>query len=915
MNSMTLTPGAGDYLAVFSTSVENDTASAFQRVSIFVNSVQQAHTEREFFNEESLPGTEYPLATAAHITVGAGEAVEVRWLTTAGTSTARARTLNLYPVASADVSQATATADATTTSATDVLLDNMTYTPGAGDYVAIFSTSGVGPSGAVLAFSIYVGGTKVAHTERAYTMEPSIPNTEFVPFIAAKVSPTAGQAVEVKWSRQAGSGTITAHERTLTLYKTDASNIFEAPATADTSSTSTTDVLMESMTLTPGAGDYLALFSSSLGLGTVGSTLSPYHSIYVNEVKTAHTERIAGWDASIDLADLAIMTNGVVSPSAGQAVEVRWRASAADSRTARERTFLLLKSPPATASTTGTATATINEGAIVAGGKTVILTLTNDTYVPATSERVTPVIEAADATNSGNDTASGSWAVDRPTLATGDMLIMFLGWDDGTTTTGVTVANGPNGEVWQQINSVVASASTEVRMTAYYVIATGAWGAGTITVTPSASEQWTATVVKVPAGEFDASVPIGASATRASAAIDETSVLMPAFDAGSTDGVGRLIWAGTVDNDPQTTLAGGYTQVANVDRGNESLSVQTRDAAVTNSESLSGGTRAIGSDSWVSLGFIVRAPATPTPFADARAAMRDGGDSAQSESGGWDAKVKPNIPLGNIVRTSDTVVTITLQAQADYDISAQETITWTIPSSILTGANPIVATPTFTIDAAAGGSTLTQNDFEFWVDNDALTPVAIWGNPDIAENTALNALPPSNDPIDPADEIRIRMNISVTAATLAASSEDFILQYKEAQDCTDGAAWTDVDAAAGAGTWRFAASGVTDNSTLTTLLVSTSDVAGRYNRSDPTTTNPNAVTAGQEFEWDWHVEYNGTAAAKTYCFRMVKSPVAALDAYNADSYPRVDIRPGTADLMRHGNFFTTGTERGFFWAN
>ena len=159
------------------------------------------------------------------------------------------------------------------------------------------------------------------------------------------------------------------------------------------------------------------------------------------------------------------------------------------------------------------------------------------------------------------------------------------------------------------------------------------------------------------------------------------------------------------------------------------------------------------------------------------------------------------------------------------------------------------------------------------------------------------------------------MNISVSTATLATSTEDFILQYKETSDCTDGAAWTDVDVAGGTATWRFSSSTVTDNSTLTTLLLSTSEVAGRYNKSDPTTTNPNAVTAGQEFEWDWHLEYNGNAEAHTYCFRMVKSPVAALDGYNSDSYPRIDTRPGTADQMRHGNFFTTGVERGFFWAD
>lgn len=215
-------------------------------------------------------------------------------------------------------------------------------------------------------------------------------------------------------------------------------------------------------------------------------------------------------------------------------------------------------------------------------------------------------------------------------------------------------------------------------------------------------------------------------------------------------------------------------------------------------------------------------------------------------------------------------------------------------------------------------SILTQNDFEFWEDNASLTPTATWGNPDIAENVALNAVPTTNDPIDPGDEIRLRMNITVTSADLTAGTEGFILAYSEAQDCTTASSWTDVDVAGGGGTWVFSSdTDVTDNSTLGSLLISTSDVAGRYNRSDPTSTNPNTVTAGQDLEWDWHIVYNSanSPSAKTFCFRMEKDDGNALDGYNSDSYPRIDTRPATSDLMRHGNFFTTNIERGFFWAN
>jgi hypothetical protein len=53
------------------------------------------------------------------------------------------------------------------------------------------------------------------------------------------------------------------------------------------------------------------------------------------------------------------------------------------------------------------------------------------------------------------------------------------------------------------------------------------------------------------------------------------------------------------------------------------------------------------------------------------------------------------------VRTSSTVCTITFAADAGYDITAQETLTWTIPAAALTGASAVVATPTFTIGTVA----------------------------------------------------------------------------------------------------------------------------------------------------------------------------------------------------------------------
>lgn len=91
-------------------------------------------------------------------------------------------------------------------------------------------------------------------------------------------------------------------------------------------------------------------------------------------------------------------------------------------------------------------------------------------------------------------------------------------------------------------------------------------------------------------------------------------------------------------------------------------------------------------------------------FNDARQAFIDGFVSAQSEASGWNAK-RSSIPVTAVTRTSATVVTLTLPAIGTFDITADETLTDTIPASILTGGVAVVATPTVSITAtvASGG--------------------------------------------------------------------------------------------------------------------------------------------------------------------------------------------------------------------
>jgi hypothetical protein len=80
----------------------------------------------------------------------------------------------------------------------------------------------------------------------------------------------------------------------------------------------------------------------------------------------------------------------------------------------------------------------------------------------------------------------------------------------------------------------------------------------------------------------------------------------------------------------------------------------------------------------------------------------NGLNSAQAEAAGWNAVVRALQGVAGVVRTSDTLVTITLDAEAGYDITAPETITVTVPFTALsTSLSDVVGTPTFTITTVA----------------------------------------------------------------------------------------------------------------------------------------------------------------------------------------------------------------------
>ena len=193
----------------------------------------------------------------------------------------------------------------------------------------------------------------------------------------------------------------------------------------------------------------------------------------------------------------------------------------------------------------------------------------------------------------------------------------------------------------------------------------------------------------------------------------------------------------------------------------------------------------------------------------------------------------------------------------------------------------------------ASGPKLTQEDFRWYANVDTQTPT-----------TALAAINTSFSTSTHNPAYRLRMNVEVADSPLLAASQAFKFQYAT----TSTGPWTDVGDIGSSATWRgFDNASVADGSTLASLLLTTSTVAGTYEEDNPSASNPNAVSIGSRAEWDWVVQPNGTAASTTYYFRMVRSDDSSLETYTR--YPALttpaDLVLTQLDYRWYANVATT----------
>jgi hypothetical protein len=560
------------------------------------------------------------------------------------------------------------------------------FTAGSGTSIAAFSKPATTAIGDVLIAQCYIESDAatltIASTGDTWTLVPatgpatntgSSPDTNLWVWICVVANDSS--TIGVTW----GGGSFWRDFAVHRFTGVDTTTPQDVTATKNTGSASTpTGTGLATGT----AGRHLVLCTASFD----GNARSAWTSPLVERDDSGNVAMGSGADAAgTDTANKEAQTGGP---------DATWAA-----------VMLALRPAAATAAVTGTATASITEADIVAGGKTIITTLTGDTFIADT---------VPGAVFSSGTAATTTAAPGR--ASTGDIVATFP----------ATPTVGQFGLVICYLDAGTASINSPGSPAQTWNLVTGApWG----TNTPKLYI-WTRVMLT---GDTAPTVTI------AGAGVNDSSVVNVAF----YNGIGSIVTIGAATSStgtPSTAAqitgaATGNILVGIIARGdNESASGQTFGGSGTGvAERLDAGTDQ-GNDSQISMadktltgtgatgglsvttaatdpyiGIILElAVATISPYKVAAVNLwAPLLDSAQAEGTGWDATVKPALAAGDFVRTSATVTTITLPAVASYNVTAQETITDTVPGGILTAGTNIVATPTFTVDTGSTSPTVT----------------------------------------------------------------------------------------------------------------------------------------------------------------------------------------------------------------
>jgi hypothetical protein len=225
----------------------------------------------------------------------------------------------------------------------DQLINGLTLTPAANDY-ALLSTVQVDTDASAgterTTFVVYVGSTRVDHSERLYDEDTSIDNTTLTYMLSCVVSPNGSEAVQIRHNTSGSGSPLVATNREMNLFPITGTEL-EQTATGDTTVGDGTFVTLGSMSFTtPASGNRLLMFTTSVE-GPTGSECT--FRVQVGGSTIQHTERINFYESSAFDGRWMMAIICEINPTGSQDVVIQWASTAgSDTMTCGARTLTLI---------------------------------------------------------------------------------------------------------------------------------------------------------------------------------------------------------------------------------------------------------------------------------------------------------------------------------------------------------------------------------------------------------------------------------------------------------------------------------------------------------------------------------------------------------------------------------------------
>jgi hypothetical protein len=340
--------------------------------------------------------------------------------------------------------------------------------------------------------------------------------------------------------------------------------------------------------------------------------------------------------------------------------------------------------------------------------------------VPSVSSAITtPVVESSDVTESGNNTTTESWSVSRPACVAGDMLIFHLASDADVTHD--WSATGPNGETVVDLKDSIGG--TAQRASGWYFICSGTTSSGTFTVTPSASEQWTAAVLKIPAGEYNTTTPIQTNRGEANDTTADTTWETPTWTSDATAG-GRIVVFAAHDVVTTSATPTAWTTLVARDRGAEGLTLAVRNDANTASEVIASVNFTKTSETDSSFGYVINGTSTANQlYISASGNVASGGENTTARLSAPSGKTTGNFTTGR--RWDDENGSDSIDIASDYYTELEWVLTTQSPATTddyfefrVYNADAAIdtytVTPKWTIGTPASPGTTAPHDVFFF---------------------------------------------------------------------------------------------------------------------------------------------------------------------------------------------------------